>query len=162
MSFIGDFSGVYPAFAFTGYTEGVATANIVFHVTEDTGVLLTADGFSSSQVPVDRSLTLTGPGMNVNWTLTYVPPPFPPPPLPVPPGPFHFAQPGTLTPGTYTLAYNLQSKYGAAGPFTTYSASVGFDIKLSIPEPASGCMTVLLPAMLAVVRRRSRNAIGPI
>ena len=155
---MGGWTGMYQLGMGMGKVDGKADATINFNVTQNTDVQMTLtsilnepDGPSTFSNP-PRSIKLTGPGMNVNWTLRY------PPPTLAGSGPLNFSQSGTLTPGAYTLSLSLGSYF--YDRFPTQPAIKGqiasFDLELSpVPEPSTAS-ALIFPA-LAIAQRRARR-----
>jgi hypothetical protein len=147
ISILSSFSGVRPAFAGTGIADGQSTAIIAFTVAGATNVRLDANvGWTENLVLPQgpRTVSLIGPGANIDWRIYNYPPD---PWL----GPRSVNL--TLTPGSYTLTVDLDSWIGGFQP--AFSTAGGTVTLTQVPEPAALAATSLLTTAL-IVRRRNR------
>jgi hypothetical protein len=91
--------------------------------------------------PVNQSISLTGPGINVYWAI-----------VAFPPGQWTGSRSATLTfaPGSYRLVVDL----GSYKDIYDSSRILNFNVQLAVPEPASfvGVIAAFMPWLLA--RRR--------
>jgi hypothetical protein len=159
MRIAGDFDGVRPAFAGTGTASGTSSADIVFTTTVDEELQLnaTAHVFDSPQgfgPSVSRTISLTGPGVNVSWFVSSL-------------TNFLTGQPywtgdrsatvDLLAGQSYELKVILGSQVGPNFPAPggpPLSADVSsFIVELGVPEPALGSLAIV---PLLIWRRRRR------
>jgi hypothetical protein len=131
ISIVGDFDGLAPTYAGTGYVSGESVTSVTFDVLEDTSVSFQAQW---SRVPY-YTVSIFGPGMNFYVNT---------------PGLSSFSKSGVLTPGSYHLTVDMITQKFGGGPITS-----NFSALLTVPEPsslvfASACATIL-------ARRRCRR-----
>ncbi len=146
ISITGDYSGRFPTFVGTGYSQGEAIANISFTVSDTVDVALnaTAGWVNNGGKFGAQDVKLTGPGTDIDFTMTV-------------PGfqgstTINKSQSATLAPGDYNLSVDLAS-LTASGTSQNYYPN--FDVELVVPEPASlGVMfTAATPFLLSLSRR---------